>query len=117
MIIKIENLRLRTFIGIFDWEKEKKQDVILNIEIEFDGTDAASSDSIENTVDYKTLNKKVIEFVESGNFNLLEKLVSGIGEIILKEKRVTSATIKADKPGALRFADSVSVIHSVEQKQ
>ena len=80
--------RLRTFIGVYDWEKEKKQDVTINIEMDFDGTDAAKSDNIEDTVDYKSLNKKIINFVENGNFNLLETMVSGIGNIIMEDKRI-----------------------------
>ena len=115
MIIKIENLRLRTIIGVFDWEKEKKQDVILNIEMEFDGTKAAESDKLEDTVDYKSLNKSIIEFVEKGNFNLLERMVSGIGNIIMEDKRISKTTVKAEKPGALRFADSVSLTFVIEQ--
>ena len=115
MIIKIENLRLRTIIGVFDWEKEKKQDVIVNIEMEFDGTRAAESDKLEDTVDYKSLNKSIIEFVEKGNFNLLERMVSGIGNIIIEDKRISKATVKAEKPGALRFADSVSLTFVIEQ--
>ena len=115
MIIKIENLRLRTIIGVFGWEKEKRQDVIINIDMEFDGTGAALSDKLEDTVDYKSLNKTIIDFVENGNFNLLEKMVSGIGDIIMKDKRILKATIKADKPKALRFADSVSLTHVIEQ--
>ena len=115
MIIKIENLRLRTIVGVFDWEKEKKQDVVVNIEMEFDGTNAAKTDSLDDTVDYKSLNKRVIEFVENGNFNLLESMVTGIGKIIMEDKRIKRATVKADKPKALRFADSVSLTHIIEQ--
>lgn len=115
MKIKIENLRLRTFIGVYDWEKEKKQDVIINIEMDFDGTDAAKSDNIEDTVDYKSLNKKIINFVENGNFNLLETMASGIGNIIMEDKRIKKAAVKAEKPKALRFADSVSLTHIIEQ--
>jgi len=64
MIIKIENLKLRTVVGIYDWEKEKKQDVIINIEMEFDGAKAIESDSIEDTIDYKTITKQIIDMVE-----------------------------------------------------
>lgn len=116
MIIKIENLRLRTIIGVYDWEKEKKQDVVINVDMEFDGTRAGSTDNIEDTIDYKTITKEIIGFVENGNFNLLEKLVTGIGEIISADSRILNATIKVDKPGALRFTDTVSLTHYVSQK-
>lgn len=109
MIIKIENLRLRTIVGIYDWEKKEKQDLIINVELEFDGAKAAESDCIEDTVDYKEINKKIIKFVEDGNFNLLEKVAGGISKIVFENDNIMKATVKIDKPGALRFADSVSI--------
>ena len=116
MIINIENLRLRTIIGIYDWEKENKQDVIINISLEFDGSVAGSSDNIEDTVDYKRITKKIINYVENGKFNLIEKLVTDIGNIIMEDKRVLVSTVTVDKPGALRFTDSVSITNTFEQE-
>ncbi len=115
MIINIENLRLRTIIGIYDWEKENKQDVIINISIEFDGSDAGSSDNIEDTINYKSITKEIINYVENSKFNLIEKLVTDIGEIIMKDKRILMSTTTVDKPGALRFTDSVSVTNTIEK--
>lgn len=116
MIIKIENLKLRTYIGIYDWEKENVQDVVINIEMEFDGSKAGESDNIEDTINYKKITKEIINYVESGKFNLLEKLVTNIGELIMKDDRVLKSTIRVDKPGALRFTDSVSVTNIIEHK-
>jgi len=116
MIIDIENLRLRTIIGIYDWEKENKQDVIINIAIEFDGSNAGESDKIEDTIDYKSVTKEIINYVENGKFNLIEKLVTDIGKIVMKDKRILMSTTTVDKPGALRFTDSVSVTNTIEQK-
>lgn len=115
MIINIENLRLRTIIGIYDWEKENKQDVIINISIEFDGSDAGISDNIEDTINYKSITKEIINYVENSKFNLIEKLVTDIGEIIMKDKRILMSTTTVDKPGALRFTDSVSVTNTIEK--
>ena len=115
MIIKIENLRLRTIIGVYDWEKEKKQDVVINVDMEFDGSKAGSTDNIEDTIDYKTITKEIIDFVEDGKFNLLEKLVTGIGDIIVRDKRILKTVVKVDKPGALRFTDSVSLTHIIDR--
>ncbi|MBD3288049.1 dihydroneopterin aldolase [candidate division KSB1 bacterium] len=109
MIVRIKNLRLRTIIGIFDWERENKQDVVLNIEYEFDGTKAANSDDIEDTVDYKTLTKRIISEVEASQFYLLEKLANHVLEIIMDNEKVQRAFVEIDKPQALRFADSVSI--------
>ncbi len=116
MIIKIENLKLRTYIGIYDWENNNKQDVVINIEMVYDGSKAGKSDNIEDTVDYKIITKEIINYVENGKFNLLERLVNDIGKLVMKDKRVLKSTIRVDKPGALRFTDSVSVTNTIEQK-
>lgn len=115
MIIKIENLRLRTIIGIYDWEKENPQDLVINVTIDFDGRKAAESDSIDDTLDYKAINKKIISFVETNDFNLLERVAGGICDIIFEDPAVRWASVKVDKPGALRFADSVSVTEARER--
>ena len=112
MIINIENLRLRTVVGIFEWEKNVKQDIIINIEIEFDGTKAIESDDIAYTIDYKSITKKIIAEVEEREYNLIEKIAGDVVRIIMEDERVEAASVRIDKPGALRFADSVSVIHT-----
>ena len=109
MIIKIKNLRLRTIIGIFDWEKEIKQDVLINAEIEIKNESSTQTDKIEETLDYKKLKKDIILEVESREFNLIEKLADVVLSRILDDARVSYAKVEVDKPGALRHADSVSV--------
>ena len=117
MIIRIKNLRLRAVLGINPWERENKQDVIINILIEFDGSKAAETDAIEDTVDYKTLKRRIIDYVENTNFNLIEKLVKNIGDIIMKDEKVIRTTVEVDKPHALRFADSVSLEYTAERNK
>ncbi len=109
MIIKIENLKLRTIVGIYDWEKEKEQDVIINIEMEFDGSTAMESDNIEDTVDYKTITKEIINMIEGNEFNLIERIAGEAIKIAMKNEKVEKASVRVDKPGALRFTDTVSV--------
>ena len=115
MIIKIENLKLRTIVGIYDWEKEKKQDVIINIEMEFDGTKAIESDNIEDTVDYKTITKEIIDMVEGNEFNLIERIAGEAIKIAMKNDKVERASVRVDKPGALRFTDTVSVTQTEQR--
>jgi len=111
-VIKIKNLSLRTIIGINDWEREKKQDVIINATIEFDATKAIERDKINNSLNYKSITKKVISEVENSSFHLLEKLADFILNSIMEDKNVLSATVEVDKPHSLRFAESVSVVVS-----
>ena len=115
MIIRIKNLHLRTIVGINDWERETQQDVIINVELEFDGTRAAETDTIEDTVDYKHLKRRIIDAVESSKFYLIEKLAAHVLSIIMEDKKVIRASVEVDKPHALRFADSVSVLCSSER--
>ncbi len=109
MIIRIKNLRLRAIVGINPWEREQTQEVVLNVELEFDGAKAAASDRIEDTVDYKRLKRQIMQEVEASQYFLIEKLAARVLEIVRAESLVTRATVEIDKPSALRFADSVSV--------
>ena len=106
--IRITNLRLRTIIGIYDWERKDKQDVIINVTMEIETPKAVKSDRIKDTVDYKKITKKIIQAVEASKYYLIEKLAGKILEIVMKESRINKATVRVDKPFALRFADSVS---------
>lgn len=115
-VISIENLRLRTVVGVFEWEKKILQEVVVNIEVAIDCPDPlAVGDDISGTLDYKALNKKIIKFVEEGRFNLVETIAGGIARIALEDGKALEATVRVDKPGALRFADSVSVTHTARR--
>ena len=117
MEIKIKNLRVKTIIGVNDWERETKQEVLINLNIEFDGDRAVRSDRIEDTINYRTVTKRIIEEVEKSNFFLLEKLADRIIRTVADEANVVSATVEVDKPGALRHADSVSVRRTSRPKR
>lgn len=107
--IKIKNLALRTVIGFNEWERKKKQDVVLNVEMEFEAKKAIESDNIEDSLDYKKIKNKIIAGVEASNFQLLETLASHVLEIVMDHPQVLSARVELDKPHSLRFAESVSV--------
>lgn len=116
MTIRIKNLRLRTIIGISEWERGEKQDVVINVELEVDERKAVETDLIDDTVNYKTLTKRIVEEVEQSEFFLLEKLTHHILQVVLEDKKIKKATVEVDKPHALRFAESVSVSCSAERK-
>ena len=107
--INIKHLRLRTYIGFNTEEMEKQQDVVINIKIRYEITDAVLHDKVEGALNYKTVTKKVIKHVEQGRFLLLEKLVADILKISHEHPSVRQAEVTVDKPHALRFADSVSL--------
>ena len=115
MIIRIKNLKLKAIVGLNDWERKRLQPVTINIAMTIDETAVVQSDDIHDTVDYKELKKRIIEAVETSNFYLIEKLAHHILEIVMQDSNVLRATVELDKPGALRFSDSVSIECSAER--
>lgn len=107
--IHIRDLLLRCIIGINDDERREKQDVNINITLFADLRKAGRNDDISDTVDYKTIKKRVITMVDESAFFLVERLAARIAEICLENKRVRKVRVRVAKPGALRFARTVEV--------
>ena len=107
--ILIKDLLIRGIIGIHDWEREKKQDILINISMEADCRPAGLSDDFRDAVDYRAVTKKVLALVEGSSFFLVEKLAEEITRICLEDERVTMARVRVEKPGAVRFSQSVGV--------
>ena len=107
--IFIRDLALRCIIGLYPEEREKKQDVIINVVMETDLRAAGQSDDLNDTVDYKTIKLNILDFVENSSFQLIESLAEGVAKICLADSKVQCATVTIDKPGALRFCKSVAV--------
>jgi len=115
-VIRITNLRLRTFIGFNPDERAKQQDIVVNVEIHHTARAAALQDDVSEALDYKVITKAIIRHVEAGRFLLLEKLVSELLELCTSHPDVTRALVTVDKPHALRFADSVSLTLECDKK-
>jgi len=107
--IIIRDLHLRCIIGIEDWEKKVMQDVIINLVLAADLQPAGRSDKIADTVNYKTLTKRIIAMTESSSYELVEALAENIATLCLETPGVEKARVSVEKPGALRFARSVGV--------
>jgi len=108
--VLIEGLEVRTVIGIYDWEREIRQTVRLDLEMAWDITKAAQTDSIEDTLDYKSVSKRLIAFVESSSFGLIETLAEQCANILLTEFSVPWLRLKMSKPGAVRGSENVAVL-------
>jgi dihydroneopterin aldolase len=107
--IFIHALKTETIIGIFDWERQVKQTVLLDIEISADVRKAALTDSVDQTVNYKRLAKRVLAFVEASQFHLVEALAEHVAMLILDEFGVSWVSIVLSKPGAVRSSRDVGV--------
>ena len=115
-IVFVSDLDIETVIGIFDWEREIKQTVRLNIEMNADVAKAALTDHIDDTLDYKAVSKRLIGFVEASEFGLVETLAERCAEIILNEFPVQWVRLRLDKPGAVRGSRSVGILIERGQK-
>lgn len=106
----ISDLRIDTIIGIYDWERQVRQTVSLDIEMAHDNAMAAQTDDIQFALNYKAVAKRVITFIETSEFLLVETLAEKTAELIMEEFSVPWLKIKLHKPGALRGARDVGVM-------
>ena len=107
--IIIRDLLLRGIIGINPDERVKQQDILINMVIWADIRQAAASDAIEDAIDYKSITKRVIQHVEVSSDFLVEKLVTDLARLVITEFGVERVMMRVEKPGALRFAESVGI--------
>ncbi|MBN1401363.1 MAG: dihydroneopterin aldolase [Anaerolineae bacterium] len=107
--ILIKDLLLRTIIGVNDDEREKVQDVLINVALQTDTRAAGASDRIQDAVNYRTVAKEIIELVERSRYYLVEKLAEEVAKLCLAYPGVQAVRVRVEKPGALRFARSVGV--------
>lgn len=109
-IVYIRELEIKTIIGIYDWEREQRQVVSLDLEMATDIRPAAKDDDIKQTLDYKSVAKRLIEFVENSEFLLVETLAERIAEIVRNEFDVSWLRLRLGKPGAVTGSKDVGVI-------
>jgi dihydroneopterin aldolase len=107
--IFIHALKAEAIIGIFDWERQVRQTVIVDIEFSADIVKAALTDSIEDTLNYKRVAKRVLAFVEASQFHLVETLAEHIAMLLLEEFGIDWVKIVLSKPGAVRNSRDVGV--------
>lgn len=106
----IQGLKIDTIIGIYDWERKIRQTVVLDLELSADVKSAAKTDHISDALDYKTVAKRLIEFVEASEFQLVETLAEQITQIVLTEFAINWVKLTLNKGEALSAAAGVGVI-------
>lgn len=111
----IKDLLARGIIGIREWEREKEQDILINVTVYTDTTRAAETDDINDCVDYSALAKKIQTHAETAKRLTVEALANDLARLCLEEKLVRKVVVRVEKPGAVRFAKSVGV--EVERKR
>ena len=105
----IEGLEIEALIGIYDWERRIRQPLVFDIEMAFDNRVPAATDAIADTLNYKAISNRVVEYVSQSSFELVETLAERVAQIILAEFGVQRVRLKLSKPGAVRGARAVGV--------
>lgn len=114
-IIRINDLKVRTLIGAYSWEKVNKQELVINITLEYDASKACLSDKLKDALDYESLAARAVRIAETSRYALLEKLVGKLMSGIMSDRRVQAAHVRVDKSQALPQARCVSFELSAER--
>jgi dihydroneopterin aldolase len=109
-IVYIRDLRIETIIGIYDWEREVKQTVSLDLDMAHDIRKAGETDDIEYALNYKSIAKRLIAFIEGSEFLLVERMAEEVAAIVLNEFSVPWLRLRVSKPGALRGSKDVGIL-------
>lgn len=109
-IVFIRELKVDTVVGIYDWERRIRQNVVLDIEMGSDIACGAKTDRIQDALDYKAVAKRVARYVGESEFQLVETLAEKVAELVMREFKVPWIKIILNKPGAVSGSKSVGVI-------
>jgi len=108
--IFLHELTTEAIIGIYDWERRVKQTVVIDLEFPCDVRRAAAADTIEATLNYKKVAKRILEFVAQSQFHLVETLAERIALMVLAEFKLEWVKLTLNKPGAIRGSRDVGVV-------
>ena len=107
--IFLKNLRLKTNIGLFEWEKQIEQIIRIDLEVGFDISKAAKTDDVNHSLDYKALSNCIKDYVSDNKHELIETLIENIANLVLVEFKVEYITLSISKPGAIRGSEDVGI--------
>jgi len=107
--IFIKDLLIRGVIGVTEHEREQPQDILVNVIIYADSTRAGQTDDVNESVNYRTIAKKILNYVEGAKRYTVEALAADIMKLVLEEANVLGARVRVEKPGAVRFSRSVGI--------
>jgi len=109
-IIFLSGLTSECIIGIWDWERRVKQKIVLDLEMGADIHRAAATDHIDDTLDYKRVAKRLLQFIGDSQFQLVETLAERIAELVITEFAVPWVRVRLNKQGAIRGSRDVGIL-------
>ncbi len=115
MMIRINNLKTETILGVYPAERKAKRPVVISLAMQYDATIAADSDKLEDALDYDVIEKSIMASVPKQKFQLLEALAAHVAQLVIAVDRVQRVTVVVDKPKATANADSMSVEYTISK--
>jgi dihydroneopterin aldolase len=109
-IIYIKGLKTETVIGVYDWERDIRQTVVLDIEMAVNAASAGATDDVVDALDYAAVSERVLEYVHASHYKLIETLAERVAELVMNEFGVPWLHLRLSKPGAVKAADDVGVV-------
>lgn len=106
----IKGLKAETIIGVYDWEREIRQQLLLDIELGTDIQPASKTDDLVLTLDYAAISARVIEYIQAAEFQLIETLAENVAQLLMIEFSIPWLKLTLYKPGAVSDAETVGVI-------
>ncbi len=116
MIIKIKNLRLKTILGIYEWEENVDREIIINAKIHTNFDRALTSNEISDAIDYDDIVTKIKNLIANKRFKLVEKMAQDIMNEIMQDSRISKCKLEIDKVGAVESLESFSITIEQENK-
>lgn len=105
----IRGLKVEAVIGVFDWEKQVQQPLVFDLEMDWDITKAAETDDLAYALNYAAVSDRVIEFVQANQFDLLERLLVQLAEMLRQEFSIPKIKIRVEKPAVAPDAIAVGL--------
>ncbi len=115
-IVYVRDLQVATLIGIYDWERQIRQTINIDLEMGWDNRKAATTDDIQYTLNYKAAAKMVVNLVENSEYQLVETLAERIAELLLKKMQIPWVKVTVGKPKAVSGSREVGVIITRKRK-
>ena len=116
-IVYIRDLRINAVIGIYEWEKRIHQQISVNLEMGWDNRQAAKSDDIKDTLNYKAAAQLVKDLVKKSEFQLVEALAEHIAMLLLEKMNIPWVKVSLGKPMAVTGSQEVGVIIERRREQ
>ena len=108
-IIFLNEIKAKTLIGIYPWEREAAQSIQLDLEIAMPSSLACQTDNFEDALDYALIVKRINEALEKNHFSLLEALAEHIAQIILTEFKAPWVKVSVAKLAMIRGVKKLGI--------